>query len=206
MPRKYISILHNFLILRCCRCLKSFPLENKDPFILHGQCCLWPGKARIQGINSYGIDLVIQQYSAFCAKRLLSTLKSIYGLTMKKRLDISMQWPLPFPEVSPIDNSAEPLAGRMLTIVYIALQWSHNERHGISNHRCLECLLTRLFRRTSKKTSKLHWALWGNPPVTGGFPSQRASNAENVPIWWRHHGTLNANMLMCTKRSAITIT
>ena len=25
------------------------------------------------------------------------------------------------------------------------------------------------------------------PPVTGGFPSQRLSNAENVSIWWRHH-------------------
>ena len=24
-------------------------------------------------------------------------------------------------------------------------------------------------------------------PVTGEFPSQRASNAENVSIWWRHH-------------------
>ena len=31
-----------------------------------------------------------------------------------------------------------------------------------------------------------HWALWGEPPVTGGFP-QRASKAENVSIWWRHH-------------------
>ena len=29
----------------------------------------------------------------------------------------------------------------------------------------------------------------GNLPVTGGFPSQRASNAENVSIWWRHHVT-----------------
>ena len=29
--------------------------------------------------------------------------------------------------------------------------------------------------------------MWGNPPVTGGFPSQRASIAENVSIWWRHH-------------------
>ena len=26
-----------------------------------------------------------------------------------------------------------------------------------------------------------------NPPVTGGLPSQRARNAENVSIWWRHH-------------------
>ena len=27
----------------------------------------------------------------------------------------------------------------------------------------------------------------GNPPVTGGFPSQRASKAKNVSIGWRHH-------------------
>ena len=26
-----------------------------------------------------------------------------------------------------------------------------------------------------------------NSPVTGGFPSQGASNAENISIWWRHH-------------------
>ena len=29
----------------------------------------------------------------------------------------------------------------------------------------------------------------GNSPVTGEFPAQRASyNAENVSVWWRHHG------------------
>ena len=26
-------------------------------------------------------------------------------------------------------------------------------------------------------------------PVTGEFPAQRASNAENASIWWRHHET-----------------
>ena len=26
-----------------------------------------------------------------------------------------------------------------------------------------------------------------NSPGTGEFPAQRASNAENVSIWWRHH-------------------
>ena len=43
--------------------------------------------------------------------------------------------------------------------------------------------------RRSKKISKLCvTGLWeGNPPVTGGFPSQRASNAENISICWRHH-------------------
>ena len=27
----------------------------------------------------------------------------------------------------------------------------------------------------------------GNSPVTDEFPAQKASNAENVSIWWRHH-------------------
>ena len=27
----------------------------------------------------------------------------------------------------------------------------------------------------------------GNSPVTGEFPTQRASDAENASIWWRHH-------------------
>ena len=30
--------------------------------------------------------------------------------------------------------------------------------------------------------------LEGNSLVTGEFPSQRASNAENISIGWRHHG------------------
>ena len=30
----------------------------------------------------------------------------------------------------------------------------------------------------------------GNSPVTGEFPAQRAGSAENVSIWWRHHGVL----------------
>ena len=69
------------------------------------------------------------------------------------------------------------------------LQWRHNERHGVSNHRRLDGLLNRLFRRRSNKTSKLcvTGLCEGNSPVTGEFPSQRASNAENVSIWWRHH-------------------
>ena len=43
-------------------------------------------------------------------------------------------------------------------------------------------------RRRSKKTSKLRTTglCAGNSPVTGEFLAQRASNAENVSIWWRH--------------------
>ena len=37
----------------------------------------------------------------------------------------------------------------------VALQWRHNERDGDSNQQPHDCLLNRLFRRRSKKISKL---------------------------------------------------
>ena len=33
-----------------------------------------------------------------------------------------------------------------------------------------------------------HWPLFGESTGTAAFPAERASNAENVSIWWRHHG------------------
>ena len=36
-----------------------------------------------------------------------------------------------------------------------SLQWRHNEHDGVSNHQPHDCLLNRLSRRGSKKTSKL---------------------------------------------------
>ena len=32
-----------------------------------------------------------------------------------------------------------------------------------------------------------HWPLCGEFTGTGEFPAQRASYADNVSIWWRHH-------------------
>ena len=66
----------------------------------------------------------------------------------------------------------------------LILQWRHNERDGVSNHRRHDRLLNPLFRRKSKKTSKLRVTglCEGNSPMTGEFPS----NTENVSIWWRH--------------------
>ena len=69
------------------------------------------------------------------------------------------------------------------------LLWRHNERDSVSSHQRLYCLLKRLFRRRSKVTSKLRvtgLCAW-NSPGTGEFPAQKASNAENVSILWRHH-------------------
>ena len=69
------------------------------------------------------------------------------------------------------------------------LEWRHNGRDCVSNHQPHDCFLNRLFRHRSKKTSKLRVTglCAGNSPEAGEFPTQRASNAENVSIWWRHH-------------------
>ena len=69
---------------------------------------------------------------------------------------------------------------------FSSLQWRHNAHDGVSNHQPHDCLLRRLFRRRSKKTSKLRvtglfFFLGG-----GGFTGD-CGNAENVSIWWRHH-------------------
>ena len=91
------------------------------------------------------------------------------------------------------NNTARSGIDRWITWIirswkYSSLQWRHNERDGVSNHRCLDCLFSCLFRRRPQKMSKLRATVFceGNQPVTGGFTSQRASNAESVSIWRNH--------------------
>ena len=74
-------------------------------------------------------------------------------------------------------------------VYHMSLRWRHNGRDGVSNHQPHDCLLNRLFRRGSTKTSKLRVTglCAGNSLGTGEFPAQMASIAENVSIWWRHH-------------------
>ena len=71
----------------------------------------------------------------------------------------------------------------------LPLQWRHQGRTGVSNHQAHDCLLNRLFRCRSKKTSKLRVTglCEENSAVTSEFSAQRAGNAENVSIWWRHY-------------------
>ena len=70
------------------------------------------------------------------------------------------------------------------------LRWRHNGCDGVSNHQPHDCLLNSLFGRRSMKTAKFRVTglCAGNSPGTGEYPAQMASNAENVSIWWRHHG------------------
>ena len=57
-------------------------------------------------------------------------------------------------------------------------------------------LFTQPFIHGAEKTPKprVTGLYEGNSSVTGEFPAQRDSYAENVSIWWRHHDT---NKVMC---------
>ena len=69
----------------------------------------------------------------------------------------------------------------------LQLRWRHNECDDISNHRRLDCLLNRLFRRRSKKTLKTrHWPLWGEFTGDQWIPRTKGQWRANVSIWWRH--------------------
>ena len=92
-------------------------------------------------------------------------------------------------------SSSYPSVSRKISVLtgfpgrYCTLHWRHNWPHGVSNNQSHHCLLNRLFRRRSKKISKIRVTVLcaGNSPVTGEFPAQRASNAQNFSTWWRHH-------------------
>ena len=59
--------------------------------------------------------------------------------------------------------------------------------YGVSKYQQFDCLFNSWFRLTQKKSGRpvLLALCEGNPPPTGGFPSQKASIAESVS--WRHH-------------------
>ena len=87
------------------------------------------------------------------------------------------------------------------------LRWRHNGGDGVSNHQPHDCLLNRLFRRRSKKTSKIRVTglCAGNSPGTGEFPAQVASNGESVSIRWRHHALTSACYSSMNCLSAVSL-
>ena len=105
-----------------------------------------------------------------------------------------------FPDIHPDESRSQAISSHGMDLVIFvwcsfstrrvkSLQWRHNGRNCISNHQPHDHLLNCLFRRRSKKTSKLcvTGLCAGDSPITSEFPAQMASNGENVSIWLRHH-------------------
>ena len=93
----------------------------------------------------------------------------------------------------------------------MSLHWRHNGRDGVSNHQPHDCLPNRLFRRRSKKTSKLRVTCIcaGNSPVNDEFPAQMTSNAKMSPfddvIMWRRFRIIDAQSHLIFKRNIMAI-
>ena len=73
--------------------------------------------------------------------------------------------------------------------------WPRSMSSYVITRPCLKSPATRWFVQpfvepTSQKASNPHYCLfcWGNPPVTGGFPTKGTSNTENISQPWHHHG------------------
>ena len=67
---------------------------------------------------------------------------------------------------------------------HIPLQWRHNDQDNVSNHQPHGCLLNRLYRRRSKKTSKLRVTglCVGNSPGPVNSPHKRPVTRKMFPF------------------------
>ena len=65
-----------------------------------------------------------------------------------------------------------------------SLHWRHNDHDSVSNHQPHDCLLNRLFRRRSKKTSKLRVTglCAGNSPGPVNSPHKGPVTREKFPF------------------------
>ena len=50
-----------------------------------------------------------------------------------------------------------------------------------------------------------HQSLASLASLTGEFPAQRANNAENVPMWWRHHAARDTWKIYLTSQSVLLL-
>ena len=98
---------------------------------------------------------------------------------------------------------------RLRIEILCTLQWRHNERDGISNHRRISCLLNRFLRLVSMKTSKLHVTRLceGNSPVICEFLTQGPVTRQMFPfddvimISWHIQSLKQSNLIRAEKAS-----
>ena len=69
-------------------------------------------------------------------------------------------------------------------MLWIALQWRHNDHDSVSNYQPRDCLLNRLYRRRSKKTSKLRVTglCVGNSPGPVNSPHKGRATRKMFPF------------------------
>ena len=163
----------------CAQCGSLFPGELPKCFIFHA---LWSSYT-IKHQRMAQVETWLQFSILYCISIDGASINLTCGLSSYKYSDGSNML-----------RHAGCSTSRLIAFYHVhgaLLQRRHNERDGVSNHRRLDYFVSRFYRSSSKKTSKLRVTglCEGNSPVTDEFPEQKASNTENVSIWWRHHIT-----------------
>ena len=181
------------------RCLVSMHFGNCLKFLYEQPLLKLTPSCLIYGFISYQIlQYTVTLMSIFMTTCISYLLRSIYwntgtSMTMSVLVESTYGaslWAGAFRARPFLASCPDTILLFVLLLRLIALQWRQNGHDSVSNHQPYDSLLNRLYRRRSKKTSKLRVTglCAGNSPGTGEFPAQMASNAENVSIWRRHHG------------------
>ena len=143
------------------------------------------------GVILYGMDKQIIFGITICLKHKKNVLFVEWTIVKKRFHDIASPFHHWFSHLPYIQF----MCGVMLNLDSAYGKWCLSFFHIFPEwmiYRCRETIL--LFIKVTSKWAR--WRLDGllviglyewNSLVTGEFPSQRASNAENVSIWWRHH-------------------
>ena len=79
--------------------------------------------------------------------------------------------------------------GSLVLGQWYALQWRHDKCDRVSNRRRLHCLLncwSGADQRKHRSSASLAFVREIHR-LQVGSPHKKASNAENISIWWRHH-------------------
>ena len=92
-----------------------------------------------------------------------------------------------------------------------SIDWRHNDHDGVSNHQPHDCLLNRLFRRRSKKTSKLRVTglCAGNSPGPVNSPHKGPVTRKMFPfddvIMWHVTKTTSHRAIMKMKFTSLAL-
>ena len=131
--------------------------------------------------DSYLILLLNIMYISTFTQLIISRYASIYnGMSWVRQARLVSSMAL-------VNNTID-----MLGFSHNTLHWRHmSVMTSVITDSFTVCSTASVRRQTKHQSSALLSLLWGDPPVTGGFPSQRSSNAEiistvcmTLPLWW----------------------
>ena len=122
--------------------------------------------------------------------------RNINGGFPKPALKLGHGWVITFQYIPQVPGR---YTSRLSLIISVMSLWERWRLKSPASRLCVQPFVQAQSKENIKDPR--HWFGEGNPPVTGGFSSQKASNAENVSIWLRHHAWIDFRHILAIKLS-----